>query len=217
MEGQVAQLQSALEEARASSTRQAIEAESALHDLQSQLSHVEQRLAEERLKSSQAAEVTEKEKHKVLELLGEKEKVESERRAEKVLVEEAKKKCKEVEREKRELLAVVEREVEEKNSLDGELLPVISRKAVQLLITRVFRGQNHSPHYVNYTTLSSPPILLSSHPSKKPQPLSALPFFAFKHYHHPSHLSKRTNNSLPLNLIVGGKNGQLLVENLIQL
>ncbi|KAI5479511.1 nucleoprotein TPR [Pseudohyphozyma bogoriensis] len=118
---QIALLTSKLEAAESLSRRQAIEAEESLHELQTKLAAAEEKVREEQGKTSAASLIGEEYKKKNEGLEGELRKEREDKQRVVESVSGGRKKEDELEREKRELLSVVERNESEKNGLEESL------------------------------------------------------------------------------------------------
>lgn len=120
MEQQQDSVKAELESLKATSTRQSIQAEQALHDLSTKLSAVESQLAVEQERSRLAAEAQEREKTRAAELEQQLAREREDRRVEATGGEQKRRKEEQLEREKRELLSVYERSEADKAALEGE-------------------------------------------------------------------------------------------------
>lgn len=117
---QLATLAAELESSKATATRQAIEAEEALHDLAGKLATAEQQLEQERMQALEASAREEQQKQRVVGL-EEQLKQERERQAGQGKDDEDRRRREEqLTREKRDLMDVYERSEADKKQLDGE-------------------------------------------------------------------------------------------------
>lgn len=113
-------LQHELEQLRAESTRQQLEAEQALHDLTGQLSALEAQVNEEKQRANQASAEAERERVHRGELESQLNQLRSAGEQQVRLTQQRQRDQEDHEKEKRELLQVVERAQQDNHALQGE-------------------------------------------------------------------------------------------------
>lgn len=113
-------LQHELEQLRAQSTRQQLEAEQALHDLTGQLTTLEGQLNEEKQRADQANVVAEQERAKCVGLESQLEQLKQNGDEQAQLTRQRQHDQEQHDKEKRELLQVVERAQQDNQALQGE-------------------------------------------------------------------------------------------------